>query len=244
MDGILRCSRYAFGPNRLHYCGPDQNLQLGAHIKEKVVDPGLEKILRDFKTMYPYLRHIAAANGIRDPLDEKVVEAYWIGNTLLEAVPKQSFYRYLVEDLGLKKKMSQKQFDALSGKIGQGALAHHSFHVLNVWQMTGAHEQQAQTLLGLDECRISWGKVMNIDGPAMVVETEPLLYSQGKLFLGSPVSKKIFRKLESEYDLEQVKPGDILSMHWSVPCEVISESQADMLKKYTLRHIGLANTTL
>jgi hypothetical protein len=74
--------------------------------------------------------------------------------------------------------------------------------------------------------------------------TEPLLYINGQLSLGAPVEKKLARRLEAEYDIEQIQPGDIVSIHWSVPCEVISEREAAMLRKYTLRHIALANKTI
>lgn len=117
MDGILRCSRYAFGPNQLHYCGPDRNSQLFAHIKEEVVDPDLTRILSQFETMYPYLVHIAAANRIKDPLDDRVVEAYWIGNALLDRVSKSDFYWHLVDGLSLKKKLG-KSFALVEEKIG------------------------------------------------------------------------------------------------------------------------------
>jgi len=59
MNGILRCSRYAFGPNRLHYCGPDANSEIRSYIDEDATDPGLEKLMSQFQTMFPYLRHIA-----------------------------------------------------------------------------------------------------------------------------------------------------------------------------------------
>ena len=39
----------------------------------------------------PYLRLIAAANGIADPLDRRVVEAYWLGNGLLERTDLPAF---------------------------------------------------------------------------------------------------------------------------------------------------------
>jgi len=193
--------------------------------------------------MYPYLRHIAEANGIRDPFDDRVVEAYWIGNELLETIEKKEFYRHLRDGLGLKKRLGGKSFDWITGKLGQGAVPHHSFHVLDIWQRTG-HVEREQTLESMDSCRISWGKVKEIDGPKIVVDTEPLLYSNKRLYLGPPVRKEIRRRLESEPDIEQLQIGQIVSIHWGVPCEVISERQAQILRYYTLRHIQLANLTL
>lgn len=243
MDGILRCSRYAFGPNRLHYCGPDANREILAYIQAGATDPGLQKLLSAFQTMYPYLRHIAEANGIDDPFDERVVEAYWLGNELLETIEKKKFYRHLLEGLALKKRLGGKSFARITEKIGQGAVPHHSFHVLDIWKRTG-HLEREQTLESMDSCRISWGKVQEVDGPRVVVETEPLMYSDKKLYLGAPIQKEIRRRLESEPDIEQLRIGQIVSIHWGVPCEVITPRQARMLRRYTLRHIRLANLTL
>ena len=41
---------------------------------------------RQFDGAWAYLESIARAAGIADPLDERVVEAYWIGNDLLDRV--------------------------------------------------------------------------------------------------------------------------------------------------------------
>jgi len=243
VDGILRCGRYAFGPNRLHYCGPDANREILAYIEENVSDPGLEALLRAFRTMFPYLQLIARANGIRDPFDERVVEAYWIGNDLLENVGKQKLYRHLAEGLEMKKKLDTRSFSLVEDKIAQGAVPHHSFHVLDIWKRTG-HVPIAHTLGSMDECRISWGRVLEIDGPNIAIETEPLLLEGGKLRLGLAVRRRIRRSLESLSDIEQLEPGQLVTVHWSVPCEVITPGQAAQLKKYTLRHLALANETL
>jgi len=243
MDGILRCSRYSFGPNRLHYCGPDANHEMLGYIKNKASDPGLESMLSKFKTLYPYLKFIAAANNIKDPFNNRVVEAYWIGNELLETVEKKNFYRHLLNDHQIKKRIGNKAFDEVAEKIRAGAVPHHSFHVFNIWKRTGELERE-HTLESMDNCRISWGAVENIDGPSITISTEPLLYDKGKIFLGSPVSKKITRNLESYFDIEQLKIGEIVAVHWGVPCEVITPNQALMLRKYTIKHLKLANKTI
>lgn len=243
MDGLVRCSRYSFGPNRLHYCGPDANHEMKAYLKEGVSDPGLSLILKQFDTLSKYLRLIARSNNIADTFDDRVVEAYWLGNELLESVEKRALFDSLVDDHKLKKKIRLKDFDSLTSKIGQGAVPHHSFHVLNVWRRTG-HLDREHTVESMDECRISWGKVQRVDGPSLIIQAEPLLYGQGKLYLGEPRERKIARSLEAEHDIENAKRGDIITIHWGVPCEVITQWHADILKKYTLRHIALANLTL
>jgi len=243
MDGLLRCSRYAFGPNRLHYCGPDQNREIFSRIQEEAADIGLAELLMQFETMYPYLTHIANSNKIREPLNEKVVEAYWLGNALLENIPKSSFYAYLKDDLRLKDTFDKRSFDMVTDKIGKGALPHHSFHVLDVWRRSGKQERE-HSVENMSECLVSIGKIVSVAGPWITVKTEPLVYEKGKLALGKPVEKKLVRQLESDYDIEQLKQGDLVSIHWSVICEKITKTQAENLKKYTKWHIKLANETL
>jgi hypothetical protein len=243
ISGILRCSRYAFGPNRLHYCGPDANAEILAYINNGVTDPGLEKLLSQFKTLYPYLRLIAEASGIAEAFDERVVEAYWVGNSLLENVSRKHFYRHLIDKQQLKKRLGSKDFHWLERKIAQYALPHHSFHVLNIWMRTG-HLERLHILESMDACRVSWGRVVEVDGPNITVETPVLVYVNGKLALSEPVKKKLVRRLESTTDIEQLKVGEIITIHWDVPCEVITPAQLQQLKKYTLKSIALANQTI
>ena len=139
MQGLLRCARYSFAPNKLRYCGPDKNKELEAYLKVRVEDRGLKQLLNDFKVMYPYLKLIEDENGIDDPFDERVVEAYWIGNELLETVSMKEFYDHLMEGQGLKKRFKQKDLKRIVGKVPAGARVHHSFHVFNIWSRTG-HE--------------------------------------------------------------------------------------------------------
>jgi hypothetical protein len=243
LNGILRCSRYSFGPNRLHLCGPEANKEILAYIKAGEKDPGLASLMGAFATLSPYLQFIARVNGISDPFDERVVEAYWLGNELLENIERKKFFRHLTEDHKLKKRMKPGDFAWLTEKVRAGAVPHHSFHVLNVWMRTG-HVEREHTLESLDSCRIGWGTVTKLDGGVVIIETEPLLYEKEKLVLGSPVAKKVTRHLTAHFDIEQLKVGELVSTHWGVPCEVITKKQAAVLRKYTLANIELANKTI
>jgi len=243
MEGLMRCGRYSFGPNRLHYCGPDANRELHDLIESGESDIGLSVLLKQFKTLYPYLKYIAGINNIRDPFDTRVVEAYWLGNELLEKVEQRTLFNFLVDDLRIKNKLKRKEFNWLEEKIKKGAVPHHSFHVFNIWIQEG-HGDHLENLNRMDECRISSGIVTEVKGPEIIVSTEPLIYMNGKFALGPVISKTLIRQLESEYDIEQIKPGQIVSIHWSVPCEVITPVQAVTLRKYTLKNIAFANLTI
>jgi len=241
VEGVLRCSRYAFGPNRLHYCGPDQNREIFSYIKEGAEDFGLELLMRQFHTMFPYLRYIARSNGIQDPFDTRVVEAYWIGNGLLSHIEKKAFWRHLMEEQALKAKIGATAMDRVGKKIVRGALPHHSFHVLNIWKRTG-HNNVPHTLESMDACRVSPAIVREIDGPNLTVEIEPLLILDRKVILGDAIRKRISRNLDSEID--DIRIGDTISIHWDVPCEVLTPREVKNLRYYTAQSIALANQTL
>lgn len=243
MDGLQRCTRYAFGPNRLHYCGPDANSEVLAYMEAGLGDAGLTKLLSAFRTMYPYLELIAHSNGLADPFDERVVEAYWLGNSLLENVGKRRLHRHLAEGLDLKRKLGWRDFAAVEDKIAGGALPHHNFHVLDIWKRTG-HVAEPHTLDSMDSCRISCGRVTAASGPSITIEREPLVVENGRLGLGAARTEKIRRALECTSDIERIQPGDLVTVHWGVPCETVNERQAANLRHYTLQHLALANQTV
>jgi hypothetical protein len=93
--GLLLFGRYAYAPNRLGYCGPADHQSLFGYLTEGRVDTGLAQLARRFDGAYPYLLLIARANRLDDPFDPRVVEAYWIGNALLERVGAAPFFESL-----------------------------------------------------------------------------------------------------------------------------------------------------
>src|SRR5581483_3678834 len=117
-SGMLRFIRYAFMPNRLRYCGGDDNRTLFEYGVEQAVDGGLAPLLRRFAGALPYLQLIARANGIADAFDSRVVEAYWIGNDLLDGVEVRQLYDSLVERFG--KQMHGRARALILGKAPAG----------------------------------------------------------------------------------------------------------------------------
>lgn len=234
-SGILSCSRYAFRPNKLNYCGPDENKYLFEYLEAGEDDGGLAGILKKFETLYPYLRLIAHGNKTENIFGSEISEAYWIGNDLLENVKMARLYEHLSEGLKLKKKLLPQELRILSGKMPQGANPHHSFHVFNIWQRTG-HIENPHTLFTMDECRVGWGEVKQADKEIITVLYEPIVYNNGRLAFGAPVLKKIFRELPGE-----VRIGDWISFHWSSFCEVLSPKNLMNLRKWTAINLELAN---
>ena len=247
MQGLIKCARYAFSPNKLKYCGPvDKNSQIFSHIVEGVEDRGLVEMLDDFQVMYPYLKLIADENNIFDPFDEKVVEAYWIGNELLEGVKLKGFWDHLMEGQQLKKRFKKRDLKWMVGKVPVGAKVHHSFHVFNIWNRTG-HEAKPHTLETMDNCRISWGEVIDNSKTTvdkLLVKTQELMYEDGKLGLKSGVFKEVSWRIGDKELVKGIKKGNLITMHWGWVCEKVSKFKVTNLKKYTEHHLKLANLTI
>lgn len=235
-DGALSCARYAFKPNQLQYCGPDQNKELNAYIEAETRDAGLDFLLQRFETLFPYLELIAKENKIQDPFDERVVKAYWLGNNLLKNVRKGKFFEHLADGLVLKKKLSNPMMGKLVEKVRTGAPAHHSFHVFNIWKRTGFVESP-HTLFTMDECRIGWGQVLRADRKKIEVMCQPLEFNDRKLCFGNWKNKDITIDEKGE----QIKKGDWISFHWSSFCDKLSAVDLTNLENWTSLSMAVYN---
>ncbi len=78
-------AQYAHAPNALGYCGPADAAALRAVACGAGADVDVRRWPR-FSGAWPYQEVIAELAGIDDPLDERVVRAYWTGNELTDAV--------------------------------------------------------------------------------------------------------------------------------------------------------------
>ena len=62
----------------------------------------------------------------------------------------------------------------------------------DIWRQSQQFEE-GHSLESLDKCRISWGKVVSVSGPNIIIDTEDIVYKDGKLVL-SPVKQKKLKK--------------------------------------------------
>jgi len=239
IDGTIVFARYAFMPNRLSYCGGNDNKALFDYCVAKQTDPGLVFILQKFQAAYPYLKLIASSNHIADPFDARVVEAYWIGNELLDGVDLAQFYNYLRERFA--KHLDHKTLGYVLSKPPLGARPHHNFHVFDVHSHMGTLEHSLDTM---ENCRIGWGRVKEIGTTHFIVEHQPLILEQGKLKLGELRDKRVMRQIDGTGFISNCKVGDFISFHWDWACEMLSPRQVNNLDKYTRYHLKLANDTL
>ncbi|GAC1657510.1 MAG: DUF6390 family protein [Candidatus Dormibacteraceae bacterium] len=242
--GALLFGRYAFPPNQLGYCGPPDHQALLDHVAAGAPDRGLVELERRFEGAYPYLVLIAQANGIADPFDERVVEAYWVGNNLLNKVEAGGFRDSLHERFGPR--MDSRSFHWLTTKLTAGARPHHNFHVFDVYVRAGLmNDERATIALDLmDSCRVSWGTVTAGDGDDLLVERQPLTLAGGKLALGETVSTRVTRQQGGQGFVGSPAAGSTVSIHWNWACDVLDAGALRRLQRATARCLDLANQTI
>jgi hypothetical protein len=243
-SGALVFGRYAFPPNRLGYCGPSDHQALFEYVAARRTDQGLVELERRFEGAYPYLKLIASANGLADPFDRRVVEAYWIGNPFLERVDAASFYASLGERF--KGRMTPHDFSWLASKLELGARPHHNFHVFDVYIRAGLMQDARAPIAieTMDSCRISWGQVAAVDGAELVVERPALSWQAGKLALTEPRPLRVTRQIDGRGFADHAQPADFVSLHWTWACEVLTVSALRRLVQATQRCLDLANKSL
>ncbi len=236
---MVRFIRYAFMPNHLGYCGGRASEVLLEHASEGRADSRLTPLLAEFSGAVPYLRTIAGANGIGDPFDPRVVEAYWLGNDLLAGVEAADLYRSLEERFGRQLPPSVRE--QVLRKPPQGAKPYHLFHVVDVYRHL---ERDTVGMAAMESCRVSWGKVTSVEEASLVVQRRPLVLREGRLALGEPRAEPVAREVLDRGFVDDVAVGDWVSIHWGWACEVLTARQRADLERWTTHHLALANQTL
>ena len=130
--GALLFARYAYPPNALGLCGADSPRTLLEYGDAGASDGGLAELARTFDGAWPYLELIAGANGLADPLDTRVVEAYWVGNELLDRVRHAELARHVDDRFRGRLGRAREHVDAVAARA-----VHHFFHVFAVYPWLG-----------------------------------------------------------------------------------------------------------
>ncbi len=243
-SGPVLFARYAFGPNRLGYCGPDAVAELFGEGTVGGDDRALRELARSFEGAWPYLELIARANGLADPLDQRVVEAYWLGNPLLDAVGPDLLGASLASRF--RPRLRPESWRWLASKPSAGSVPVHAFHVLDVFPRVGLLRSGAvdRALEVMDSCRIRWGRVIERDGEWLVVNVVPLAMTCGRLELGASRPERVQAWRDGAGFVDGVQPGDVIAVHWSWACDRLSARQLAGLMTWTARQVGIANRTI
>jgi hypothetical protein len=239
--GPLLFARYAYPPNELGHCGPDDSRALLEYASAGVSDGGLVSLARQFVGAWPYLTLIAAAAGRPDPLAADVVEAYWVGGPLLERVPGRMLAAHL--DDRFRRQVGGGGSDDLGDLAVAGGRPHHNFHVFAVYPWVGMLRAgfTQDPLRVLDACRIRWGRVESVHDGRAVLSSRPLGWDGRALFLGPWRPETATVRAYDHRPARSPKPGDWVAAHWDWVCDVLDERRLSALMRYTTSALGLVN---
>ncbi len=231
-SGPLLFARFAYPPNALGYCGPDGSGELLERTASADGGQDMRRLARGFEGAWPYLELIAHENGLGDPLDPRVVEAYWIGNGLLDRVRGPAF-RGSLEDR-FRPRVGRAVGHVLDPVAG-GGVPHHAFHVFGVFPWVGLLRGGVvdEPLRVLDRCRIRWARVDAVVGDRAVVRSRPLEWRDGRLLLGAPAVEEVTVAEAGRSLAAGLAPGDLVACHWDWVCTRITVAQATQLRHRT-----------
>jgi hypothetical protein len=238
MDGVALCARFSIATNRLEFCGPRD----AAPVLYRAITLGSDleaarDSLRKFEALYPYLEAIGAKHAL-DPFDARVVEAYWIGNELLDAFERSDFLSIL--EALTRRGLPRSTAARLREHLPDRPIPHHVFHVsyVGVGEVTGHVET---TLANMERCRTGWANVVSHDGKTLVLDRSTLVLSSGRLAIRGP------ERAVLAYDpaiLPDLSEGSTVALHWNHPAYRLSLAQASALERYTERSLAAANQSL
>lgn len=242
IHGLQLFARYAYPPNLRGFCGPDDHRALLEYGASGVADPGLKRLAKGFTGPLPYLTAMARATGIPDLFDRRLVEAYWVGNPLLDTVSVAAFGSVLDERF---RKQMGGGWGFFEEAIPAGSVPHHSFHVFAVYPWVGLlRGERAEPLVVLDRCRIRWGTVLESTGETAVVRSRPLEWDGTRLFLGEEQTEVVQQAADGLRFIDPLQPEDVVSLHWDWVCDRLGRRSLGYLQHYTARHLSMVNERL
>lgn len=237
-NGAEMFARYAYAPNALGYCGPP----LGATLRDGSVDE-VRKAATKFSGAWPYLQVLSTLTGIADPLDYRLVEAYWLGGGVGADLDPQDFFAALLTIIGPQ---AGRYWSHLTPELAHEAAANHCFHVFGVYPWTRflGRGMDEQPLTVLDNCRITWGTVLSRAHDRIAVLRRKLVLEGEALALSEP-SPDLFDVWTDGYSaVPDVAAGDQVALHWGRLCGRLSPRQVRALADGTDRQLRVTSQRL
>ncbi|HEX7659361.1 MAG TPA: DUF6390 family protein [Pseudonocardiaceae bacterium] len=245
--GARMFARYAYAPNKLGYCGPNDSgavLRYGdTDITADIQPEDVRALARRFHGAWPYLVILARLAGIDDPLDLRVVEAYWLGGGVADKVDRREFGEALLATIGPQ---AGHYWKHLTPAILGEAAPNHCFHVFGVypWSRLLGPTMWEQPLSVLDNCRIRWGTVVAVDADRIDVRSRRLTWTGKTLQLAEPSIENVALRVDGLSFLGDVRPGERVALHWDWATDRLSDDQVDMLRRSTLAQLDATNQRL
>ncbi len=236
--GAEMFARYAYAPNALGYCGPP----LGAALRDGSVDD-VRNAATQFSGAWPYLRVLSKMTGISDPLDDRLVESYWLGGGIGTRLDPDEFVEELLAIIGPK---AGRYWGHLTADLACEAAANHCFHVFGVypWSRLLGRGMDEHPLSVLDNCRITWGTVLSRDGDDIEVSCCRLVWDGHALGLSELSARRLDVWADGYSALPNVAVGDQVAIHWGRLCGRLQPDQIHALADSTRRQLHVTNQRL
>ncbi|HEV2637772.1 MAG TPA: DUF6390 family protein [Actinocrinis sp.] len=257
VSGAWMFARYAYAPNKLGFCGPAETGALAAAGSAQLGSADdVRAVARRFSGAWPYLQVLSKLTGIADPLDRRIVEAYWLGGGVGAEISPRDFGAHLLALIGPQ---ASSYWSHLNSELVAEAAGNHCFHVFGVYpwsRLLAAHgvagpgaaargdEPVNEPLRVLDNCRIRWGTVVARDGDQVELTSRRLTWDGFALRLGDPVPERVRVSVDGLSFLPDVAPGDQVALHWDWLSDRLRPDQAETLEASTLRQLDATNLRL
>lgn len=235
-------ARYAYAPNALGYCGPSGAAALRAVACGGGAGVDVAALARQFSGAWPYQEILADLAGIDDPLDERVVRAYWTGNELTDRVDRARFGGTLLTRLA---PAAGHYWKHLTEDLLAEAAPTHTFHVLGVYpwsRLLGTG--MPQPLHVLDSCRIRWGTVIELRPENVIVRSRRLLFDGRILSLGPEQDDPARYRTDAGVFVPELRVGDAVAVHWDFVCDRLDRDETERLEWWTAWQLEHTNPRL
>jgi hypothetical protein len=193
-----------------------------------------------FDGAWPYLQVISAAAGIPDPLDARVVRAYWLGGPLLEAVDARRFAEVARSTFGHQPGVPERMVHQAGS-----ASPSHAFHVFVVYPWVGLlGRDSAVPRSVLDTCRVRWGRVAEVGADDATVLSRPLEWDGAALSLGAERLETCRWSQSGHAFVTGLQVGDPVSLHWDWICDRLDPDEEQALRTGTHDQLDVTNAWL
>ena len=240
VSGPVLFARFAYPPNALGYCGPNDP---GALLESANAGhlASLTHLAHQFDGAWPYLELIAGCNGLSDPLDRRVVEAYWLGNELAVNVPGLTLASSLDDRFAARTRQHQSD---IAAAVAAGGVPQHNFHVFAVYPWLGMLRagREGPAFDVLERCRIRWGQVLESRGDTVRVRSRSLAFERSRLTLGPERVEEVRRSLDGVGFVDDLSPGEVVSLHWDWVCDRLTPHSLRWLRRCTQRNLDAVNS--
>ena len=175
VSGALLFARFAAPPNSLGYCGGDDHRALVDHLRAGVDGPDLVRLCRAFEGAWPYLRLIATSAG--SPTRSIPAWSRPTGSATACSTASRRRTSPRTSSAASVLERPARSGPGLLAKSVEGALPHHSFHVLEVMPRIGLLRagHVAAILPSMEQCLIRPARVVASDDGGLLVRTRPLV---------------------------------------------------------------------